>query len=197
MKLSEKKRINILQAAEHLFFEKGVEHTSMDQVAAKAEASKRTVYNHFATKEELFQAILTTMLAKINHGDVIYFNKNQPIDLQLTVIAEQEVAMLTSPDFLRLAKIAFMQMLQEPQLAKSLSNNTMGCMTYLEDFLEQARTAGVLKGDELNIAAKQFVYQLKSFVFYPLLYGFETITEQQNNKVIEQTVSLFLAKYKA
>jgi len=197
MKLSEKKRINILQAAEHLFFEKGVEHTSMDQVAAEAGASKRTVYNHFATKEELFQAILTTMLAKINHGDVIYFNKNQPIDLQLTAIAEQEVAMLTSPDFLRLAKIAFMQMLQEPQLAKSLSNNTMGCMTYLEDFLEQARTAGVLKGDELNIAAKQFVYQLKSFVFYPLLYGFETITEQQNNKVIEQTVSLFLAKYKA
>ncbi|XQF89846.1 TetR/AcrR family transcriptional regulator [Pseudoalteromonas espejiana] len=106
----------------------------MDQVAAKAGASKRTVYNHFATKEELFQAILTTMLAKINHGDVIHFNKNQPIDLQLTAIAEQEVAMLTSPDFLRLAKIAFMQMLQEPQLAKSLSNNTMGCMTYLEGF---------------------------------------------------------------
>lgn len=197
MKLSEKKRINILQAAEQLFFEKGVEHTSMDQVAAKAGASKRTVYNHFATKEELFQAILTTMLAKINHGDVIHFNKNQPIDLQLTAIAEQEVAMLTSPDFLRLAKIAFMQMLQEPQLAKSLSNNTMGCMTYLEGFLEQAKTAGVLKGDELNVAAKQFVYQLKSFVFYPLLYGFETVTEQQNNKVIEQTVSLFLAKYKA
>ncbi|ASM49453.1 hypothetical protein PESP_a1321 [Pseudoalteromonas espejiana DSM 9414] len=197
MKLSEKKRINILQAAEQLFFEKGVEHTSMDQVAAKAGASKRTVYNHFATKEELFQAILTTMLAKINHGDAIHFNKNQPIDLQLTAIAEQEVAMLTSPDFLRLAKIAFMQMLQEPQLAKSLSNNTMGCMTYLEGFLEQAKTAGVLKGDELNIAAKQFVYQLKSFVFYPLLYGFEIVTEQQNNKVIEQTVSLFLAKYKA
>ncbi|AZN32198.1 TetR/AcrR family transcriptional regulator [Pseudoalteromonas sp. Xi13] len=197
MKLSEKKRINILQAAEQLFFEKGVEHTSMDQVAAKAGASKRTVYNHFATKEELFQAILTTMLAKINHGDVIHFNKNQPIDLQLTAIAEQEVAMLTSPDFLRLAKIAFMQMLQEPQLAKSLSNNTMGCMTYLEGFLEQAKIAGVLKGDELNVAAKQFVFQLKSFVFYPLLYGFETVTEQQNNKVIEQTVSLFLAKYKA
>ncbi|XQF89847.1 TetR/AcrR family transcriptional regulator C-terminal domain-containing protein [Pseudoalteromonas espejiana] len=64
-------------------------------------------------------------------------------------------------------------------------------------FLEQAKTAGVLKGGELNVAAKQFVYQLKSFVFYPLLYGFETVTEQQNNKVIEQTVSLFLAKYKA
>ena len=197
MKLSEKKRIDILQAAEQLFFESGVEHTSMDQIAAKAGASKRTVYNHFTTKDELFKAILNDMLAKINHGEVVHFNEGKPIDQQLISIAEQEVAMLTAPDFLRLAKIAFMQMLQEPQLAKSLSNNPMGCMTYLEGFLEQAKKAGVLKGDELNVAAKQFVYQLKSFVFYPLLYGFETAAEQQNNKVIEQTVSLFLAKYKA
>ncbi|XQF93440.1 TetR/AcrR family transcriptional regulator C-terminal domain-containing protein [Pseudoalteromonas espejiana] len=67
----------------------------------------------------------------------------------------------------------------------------------LRRFFRASKKAGVLKGDELNVAAKQFVYQLKSFVFYPLLYGFETVTEQQNNKVIEQTVSLFLAKYKA
>ncbi|MBH0037389.1 TetR/AcrR family transcriptional regulator [Pseudoalteromonas sp. SWN166] len=197
MKLSEKKRIDILEAAEQLFYENGVEHTSMDQIAAKAGASKRTVYNHFMTKDELFQAILSTMLAKINHGDIIPFDKNKPIEQQLSAIAEQEVGMLTSPDFLRIAKIAFMQMLQEPQLAKSLSNNTMGCMSYFEGFLKEATKANTLKVDDLNIAAKQFVYQLKSFVFYPLLYGFEKAEEQQNNKVIEQTVSLFLAKYKA
>lgn len=197
MKLSEKKRIDILQAAEQLFFENGVEHTSMDQIAAKAGASKRTVYNHFATKDELFEAILNDMLAKINYGEIIHYNADESIEQQLVTIAEQEVAMLTEPDFLRLAKIAFMQMLQRPELAKSLSNNNIGCMTYLEDFLKQAKTAGALKGGELDTAAKQFVYQLKAFVFYPLLYGFETVTEQQNNKVIEQTVSLFLAKYKA
>ena len=61
MKLSDKKRLNILDAAEQLFFECGVEHATMDQIAKAAQASKRTVYNHFSTKEELFQAILTRM----------------------------------------------------------------------------------------------------------------------------------------
>jgi len=43
MKLSQRKRLDILNAAETLFFQQGVEHTSMDQVASLAGASKRTV----------------------------------------------------------------------------------------------------------------------------------------------------------
>ena len=58
MKLSEQKRLHILDAAETLFYEQGVEHTSMDQIALKAQVSKRTVYNHFDTKEALFDAIV-------------------------------------------------------------------------------------------------------------------------------------------
>ena len=76
MKLSEKKRLAILDAAEALFYKSGVEHTSMDQIAAQAGASKRTVYNHFATKDELFHAILARMLANINNDEVISFDQN-------------------------------------------------------------------------------------------------------------------------
>lgn len=197
MKLSEKKRLAILNAAEALFYKSGVEHTSMDQIAAQAGASKRTVYNHFATKDELFHAILARMLANINNDEVISFDQNTAIEQQLTAIAEQEVMLLTSANFLRIAKIAFMQMLLQPELAKSLANNSMGCMRYLESFLQDANSAGVLDIDEVDVAAKQFVYQLKSFVFYPLLYGFESVKQQQSELVIKQTVALFLARYKA
>ena len=197
MKLSEKKRLAILNAAEVLFYKSGVEHTSMDQIAAQAGASKRTVYNHFATKDELFHAILARMLANINNDEIISFDQNTAIEQQLTAIAEQEVMLLTSANFLRIAKIAFMQMLLQPELAKSLANNSMGCMRYLESFLQDANSAGVLDIDEVDVAAKQFVYQLKSFVFYPLLYGFESVKQQQSELVIKQTVALFLARYKA
>lgn len=197
MKLSEKKRLAILDAAEALFYKSGVEHTSMDQIAAQAGASKRTVYNHFATKDELFHAILARMLANINNDEVISFDQNTAIEHQLTAIAQQEVRLLTSANFLRIAKIAFMQMLLQPELAQSLANNSMGCMRYLEPFLQDANSAGVLDIDEVDVAAKQFVYQLKSFVFYPLLYGFESAKQQQPELVIKQTVALFLARYKA
>ena len=195
MKLSQRKRLDILNAAETLFFQQGVEHTSMDQVASLAGASKRTVYNHFENKDVLFQAILVFMFEKVRQEQAVVFDACLPIAEQLTRIAEQEVALLTSEEFLKVAKVAFMQMLQQPDLAKSLASNNMGCMHDLVTFLEAGVQAQVLTIDDVEFAAKQFVYQLKSLIFYPLLYGFERQEGDSDNKVINETVKMFLARY--
>jgi AcrR family transcriptional regulator len=47
----------ILKAAKQLFVQKGIAATSMDQVAAAAGATKRTVYNNFGSKERLVDAV--------------------------------------------------------------------------------------------------------------------------------------------
>lgn len=195
MKLSQRKRLDILNAAETLFFQQGVEHTSMDQVASLAGASKRTVYNHFENKDVLFQAILVFMFEKVRQEQAVVFDAAVPIAQQLTRIAEQEVALLTSEEFLKVAKVAFMQMLQQPDLAKSLASNNMGCKQDLVAFLEAGVQAQVLTIDDVEFAAKQFVYQLKSLIFYPLLYGFERQEGDSDNKVISETVKMFLARY--
>jgi TetR/AcrR family transcriptional regulator of autoinduction and epiphytic fitness len=195
MKLSDKKRLNILDAAEQLFFECGVEHATMDQIAKAAQASKRTVYNHFSTKEELFQAILTRMFAQLDDAQELQFNNNQPIKSQLREIAQQEVELLTSERFLRIAKITFMQMLQQPSLAKSIANNEFGCMRYLGTFLQQANAAQRLQIEDIDFAAKQFVYALKGFIFYPILYGFETHSSLNITDIIERNIATFLAQY--
>ena len=59
--LTHRKREAILQAAISEFRAHGFAGTSMDRVAAVAEVSKRTVYNHFPSKDELFAAILTQL----------------------------------------------------------------------------------------------------------------------------------------
>ena len=99
MTLSEKKRLQIIASAEALFASSGLESTSMDQIAAHAGVSKRTVYNHFATKTELFAAILEAMFGKVEQGPLIAYDATRPIDQQLAEIAQQEVAMLSSPAF--------------------------------------------------------------------------------------------------
>ena len=195
MKLSQRKRLDILNAAETLFFQQGFEHTSMDQVASVAGVSKRTVYNHFENKDVLFQAILVFMFEKVRKDNAVLFNSDKPVNEQLTQIAEQEVALLTSKAFLKVAKVAFMQMLQQPDLAKSLANNSMGCMQDLVTFLEQATLAQKLQVEDAEFVAKQFVYQLKSLIFYPLLYGFEQQDSKANTEIIRQTVKMFLARY--
>ncbi|HEX4886944.1 MAG TPA: TetR/AcrR family transcriptional regulator [Luteibaculaceae bacterium] len=48
----------ILDAAESLFFERGLDGTSMDDVAKKTELSKGTLYLYFTNKNALYRAVL-------------------------------------------------------------------------------------------------------------------------------------------
>jgi AcrR family transcriptional regulator len=46
-------RERILSAAQQLFRDQGINRTGMDQICAVARVSKRTAYQHFASKDEL------------------------------------------------------------------------------------------------------------------------------------------------
>jgi AcrR family transcriptional regulator len=51
-------REHILWVAKDVFLEMGFERASMDEVAARAETSKRSLYAHFENKEKLYLAII-------------------------------------------------------------------------------------------------------------------------------------------
>jgi len=55
---AEKTRCALLEAAETLFLEKGVAHTSLEQIARHAGVTRGAVYWHFANKADLFSAML-------------------------------------------------------------------------------------------------------------------------------------------
>ncbi|KIS44757.1 TetR/AcrR family transcriptional regulator [Kosakonia radicincitans] len=58
--LTEERRQAIIQAAVEVFQEQGYERTSMNEVARRVGGSKATLYNYFASKEELFAAVVRT-----------------------------------------------------------------------------------------------------------------------------------------
>ena len=53
----------IVEAALALFSEKGFAATRLDEIAARAGVSKGALYLYFATKEDLFQAVVTRAVA--------------------------------------------------------------------------------------------------------------------------------------
>jgi len=53
----EQRRSDIIDAAESIFFSKGIENATMDEIAEKAELSKGTLYLYIKSKEELLFAI--------------------------------------------------------------------------------------------------------------------------------------------
>lgn len=51
-------RARLIQAASHLFYREGIGRVSVDAVAAKAGVTKRTLYYHFPSKDDLVAAYL-------------------------------------------------------------------------------------------------------------------------------------------
>jgi AcrR family transcriptional regulator len=59
----ERRRSDIIDAAEEVFFSKGVAQATMDDVADRAELSKGTLYLYFGSKEDLYLAIVLRGIA--------------------------------------------------------------------------------------------------------------------------------------
>lgn len=49
----EQRRVSIIDAAQKMFFSKGIDETTMDDIAAQAELAKGTLYLYFKSKEDI------------------------------------------------------------------------------------------------------------------------------------------------
>nr|WP_206764544.1 TetR/AcrR family transcriptional regulator [Paenibacillus larvae] len=57
-----------MDAGEELFFIRGINDTSMEQIAEAVPVSKMTIYKYFQSKEGLLEAIIDRLL-QVTHGD--------------------------------------------------------------------------------------------------------------------------------
>jgi len=58
-------RQRILAAAIGVFSAKGIEGTTVEEIASKADAGKGTIYNYFKTKEEMVVAFMVDLESKV------------------------------------------------------------------------------------------------------------------------------------
>ncbi|MBS7664017.1 TetR family transcriptional regulator [Pseudomonas lalucatii] len=87
---AEQTRCAILAAAETLFLQQGVAHTSLEQIARQAGVTRGAVYWHFANKADLFNALLNQVrlppeqlaerLADCDGGDALLSLRNLIIE---------------------------------------------------------------------------------------------------------------------
>jgi AcrR family transcriptional regulator len=93
----------ILQAAHDLFVQQGYHGTSMRQIAAKAGVALGGLYNHFASKEEVFQAVFFTYHPYHEVLPLIAESQGTNLDEVIRDAARRMVAVMEGrPDFLNL-----------------------------------------------------------------------------------------------
>lgn len=195
-KLTEIKREDIIKAAIAEFRENGFSATSMDRVAASAQVSKRTVYNHFESKEVLFQAITKQLCDEITQVSEHPYNPDASLASQLQVIAKQEMALLISTEFLSVMKMITSESLAAPELIKANMDEFQESGIGIVKWVIQAQEDGKLSVTDPVMAGKQFLALIEAFALWPQLYGYKPApTKKEQQSVIDSAVKMFLNTY--
>ena len=170
----------------------------MDKIAATAGVSKRTVYNHFPSKEELFAEILHQLWASsVAQLDVSYAS-DRPLREQLRGLLQAKMKMMSDANFLDLARVAIAATIHSPERAQDMVNRLSMREEGFTQWVRAAQEDGRLTCTDPAFAAHQIQSLLKAFAFWPqITLGQPTLDVTDQARVIESAIDMFLAGYEA
>lgn len=196
MRLTDRKREAIVLAAIAEFRDTGFEVTSMDRIAARAEVSKRTVYNHFPSKEELFAEILQRLWCRIGEIPDSIYRPGVTLRHQLRCMLQAKMQTLSDTNCLDLARVALGATIHSPERAQVWLARLDEREETFAAWIRAAQADGRLKPADPTFAATQMHGLLKGFAFWPqVTFNKQVLSAEQQADVIESTLDMFLGWY--
>lgn len=195
-RLTDRKRSAIIEAAIDEFRVAGYETTSMDRIAARAGVSKRTVYNHFPSKEILFAEILRHLWEAIAGNDALAYRADRPLRDQLLELIAKKFRLLNDESFVSLARVAIAAGIHSPERALDMVARMSEREEGLTVWVRAAVAAGALKTKDPVFASHQLEGLIKGFAFWPqITLAQPPLDAAAQKKVAESAVDMFLAYY--
>ena len=116
------KQDSILASARAEFFEFGFEAASIERIAAAANVSKVTIYNHFQNKENLFSAMVSNE-CRIMRGNLPELSDDEiPLRAELVKFAHAMMEFLSSPDIIRFERRMAAEVERHPKMGELFLN---------------------------------------------------------------------------
>ncbi len=189
-----KKRQEILEAAIREFEAVGYDNTSMDRIAEAAGASKRTVYNHFPSKEALFRATLERLKEGVEGLQAIDYDPDRGLETQLGDFLDAKRSAASNPAWRGLAKVVIAVFIAHPELAREFIERMAKEEDHLVAWLRDATADGRLRVEDPKRAAQVFWATASGLFFWPSLF-FGPVEEDEAASLKEEVIALFLARY--
>ena len=196
----ERRRREIALIAERVFFETGFAETTMQTIAARAGASKETLYRHFGSKEELFaESVASRARAFLEDLDERFERRGSVADV-LRALGQKLLETMTGPDAISLCRIVVSEGPRNPELGEVFM--TVGpdrVRNRLTEFLGAATARGELECADAARAARIFLGAvMTSFhLSHLVLQNPPTMTHQDMRSYVDEVVEMFMRRYGA
>ncbi len=155
----------IVEAARKTFLTRGFDSASMDQIALTAGVSKRTVYNRFRSKEELFGAAITESCKDYLPVNVDDIEASLPPDELIRSLGRQFLHGVLKPEALSLRRIASFEAGRNPAIGKTyLEHGAEWMVKKCAPILSRLAARGAYKIDN----PEEAIWQLGALLTEPL-----------------------------
>jgi TetR/AcrR family transcriptional repressor of mexJK operon len=155
-------RALIMEAAARVFLQRGYPGTSVDDIATEAGVSKRTVYNVFDDKEQLFRAILDQAIATAERYSLAFGEtaaETDDVAATLTALARELAASVLGGRVVPLRRLLNGEASRFPEFAAEYYERAPGrVMTAVAGALRGFGERGLLRIDDPELAAEHFAF---------------------------------------
>lgn len=181
-KISNEKWMEILKAAVDLISERGFERTTVDEIAARANVGKGTIYLYFENKEKIFIAILENGIQAIMRRMDEILNESGDFRQRLEAMLMEHLRF--AEDHREFYKVFIKERLNMKVIAdKAAQDRIMEKHQKMHEQLSQFMKIGIdqnqLRDGDPDVFAFAFSGILSHFCFHWL-------TERENDSLVEQ-----------
>jgi TetR/AcrR family transcriptional regulator of autoinduction and epiphytic fitness len=185
----------IVEAVERLFLERGFGSVSMDELAEAAGVARRTLYNQFSSKEEIFREMLLRVSGQLEDAFPSGVETQGDVEDVLRVVARMILELHRHPEYLGFLRMVVADARQFPWIAEEFATVMDPQTERLVRYLAHLTVLGILDCRNPMLAAHQFIGMLKELSLWPWMMGREGLPVSAEDAV-EETIRIFLQHYR-
>jgi AcrR family transcriptional regulator len=192
------KRQQIIEGARRVFIDKGFDAASMNDITRAAGVSKGTIYVYFASKEELFEALIEEERGTIFKNLYAALEQGGPLRETLVDFGIALSIKITSHKVILAQRTIIGASERIPELGRRFyERGPKHGHEHLVHFLEMAVKQGLLDIADLDLAAYQLSELSLAGLFRQCLFAYRTETpnETEIEYVVRSGIDVFLKAY--
>jgi len=194
---AQQKREQILTAARRLFLQHGFADTSTEAIRIEAGVSKETLYRYYASKEELFTAVLRQLtlehLPRLVEEMLPPRENREAVQHALFMLAQELTSIMMQPEYLALLRVIIAETPRFPDVG-TLFRATVPeqSLSYIVALLKQMRDQGVVADIDEEAAARMLLGSLLTYALLDGLLSTSSVPQKPSPERLAAIVELFL-----
>ncbi len=147
----------IVEAASRLFLERGFGSVSMDELAEAAGLARRTLYNQFTSKEEIFREMLLRVSGHLEDAFPPGIETQGDVEQVLRLVARMIMDLHKRPEYLGFLRMVVADSRQFPWIAEEFATVMDPLTERLARYVAHLTAMGALKCRNPTLAAHQLM----------------------------------------